>query len=174
METRDAILGRRSARSFTPEPVDEAVVRDILDQARWAPSWGNAQDWNVYVITGDALESVKSEYLRKVREGEESPTDLMMPDRDQWSERMLARMNLTRPGETFRPPPGPSIWEMYGAPCLLAFAIDDGLVPEYACFDAGLLVENICVAAHDAGLGGVFTSVAIPQEAFIAALKVDS
>ena len=161
METRDAILGRRSARSFTPEPVDESVIHDILDQARWAPSWGNAQDWNVYVITGDALESIKSEYLRKVREGEESPTDLMMPDRDQWPERMLARMNLTRPGETFRPPPGPSIWEMYGAPCLLAFAIDDGLVPEYACFDAGLLVENICLAAHDAGLATIVMAMAV-------------
>ena len=161
METRDAILGRRSARSFTPEPIDEAVIRDILDLAHWAPSWGNAQDWNVYVITGDALERVKKEYLRKMRDGEESPTDFTMPSRDQWPERMLARMNLTRPGETFRPPPGPSIWEMYGAPCMIVLAIDDGIVPEYACFDAGLLVENICLAAHDVGLATVIMAVGV-------------
>ena len=115
----------------------------------------------MYVITGDALQRVKTEYLRRIREGEESPTDLKMPSRDQWPARMLARMNLTRPGETFRPPPGPSIWEMYGAPCLLAFAIDDGLVPEYACLDAGLLVENICLAAHDAGLATVIMAVSV-------------
>jgi nitroreductase len=70
-------------------------------------------------------------------------------------------MNLTGPGETFRPPPGPSIWEMYGAPCLIAFAIDDGLASEYACFDAGALVENVCLVAHDMGLATVIMAVAV-------------
>ena len=110
METKNAILGRRSVRSFLPQPIDEQVLRAVLDQGRWAPSWGNSQAWNVYVIQDGALASVKAEYVRRIREGEESPTDLEMPSRDQWPERMLARMNLTRPGETFRPPPGPSIW----------------------------------------------------------------
>lgn len=161
METRDAILGRRSVRAFLPEPVSDEEIRAILDEARWAPSWGNSQEWNIYVLTGDALERVKAEYVRRIREGEESPTDLQMPPREQWPERMLARMNLTHPGETFRPPPGPSIWEMYGAPCLLVFAIDDGLVSEYACFDAGLLVENVCLAAHDAGLATVIMAMGV-------------
>lgn len=161
METKNAILGRRSVRAFLPEPVDEEVIRTILDEARWAPSWGNSQEWNVYVITGDALKRVKAEYVRRVREGEKPSPDLEMPSREQWPERMLARMNLTRPGETFRPPPGPSVWEMYGAPCLLAFAIDDGLVPTYACLDTGLLVENICLAAHDAGLATVIMAMSV-------------
>ena len=161
METRNAILGRRSIRSFLPQPIGDDVIRNILDQARWAPSWGNSQGWNVYVITGEPLQRVKAEYMRMIREGEASPTDLEMPSRDQWPERVLARMNLTRPGETFRPPPGPSIWEMYGAPCLLAFAIDEGFLPEYACFDTGLLVENVCLAAHDAGLGTVIMAMGV-------------
>ena len=161
METRDAILGRKSTRAFLPDAIDEGVIRGILDDARWAPSWGNSQDCSVYVITGDALEQVKAEYLRRIREGEESPTDFPMPVRDQWPPHMLERMNITKPGETFRPPSGPSIWEMYGAPCLLAIAIDDGLVPEYACFDAGALAENICLAAHDAGLASVIMAVAV-------------
>lgn len=161
MDITAAILGRRSIRAFSPEPVDEQVVSSVLDDARWAPSWGNAQDWNVWAVTGDALERIKTAYTRRIQEGGPSITDLEMPTREQWPERMLARMNLTRPGETFRPPPGPSIWEMYGAPCLLLFAIDDGLVPEYACFDAGLLVENVCLAAHAAGLGTVIMAMAV-------------
>lgn len=161
METKSAILGRRSVRAFSPEPVDEQTVRAILDQARWAPSWGNAQDWNVYVVTGDALARVKAEYVSMIREGTESPTDLEMPTRQQWPERILARMNLTPPGETFRPPPGPSIWEIYGAPCLVVLAIDGSFVAEYACFDAGLFAENLCLAAHDAGLATVIMAVAV-------------
>jgi nitroreductase len=161
METRDAILGRKSTRAFLPDAIDEGVIRTILDEARWAPSWGNSQDCSIYVITGDALKSVKAEYVRRIREGEESPTDFPMPFREQWPAYMQERMNLTKPGETFRPPPGPSIWEMYGAPCLLAFAVDDGLASEYACFDAGALVENVCIAAHDVGLATVIMAVAV-------------
>lgn len=161
METKSAILGRRSTRAFLPDAIHENVIRDILETARWAPSWGNAQDWNVYVLTGEPLERVKAEYLRKIREGEDEPTDLTMPARDRWPEHILARMNLTRPGDTFRPPPGPSIFEMYGAPCLLVFAIDDALVPEYACFDAGLLAENVCLAAEDVGLSSVIMAVSV-------------
>ncbi|MDR3687450.1 MAG: nitroreductase [Coriobacteriia bacterium] len=161
METKNAILGRRSIRSFLPRPIEADVIRTVLDEARWAPSWGNSQAWSVYVITGDALSLVKAAYMSKIREGDEAPTDLEMPSRNQWPEHVLARMNLTRPGETFQPPPGPSIWEMYGAPCLLVFAVDRGLVPHYATFDAGLLVENVCLAAFDAGLGTVIMAMGV-------------
>jgi nitroreductase len=50
---------------------------------------------------------------------------------------------------------------MYGAPCLLVFAIDDGLVENYACFDAGLLAENVCLAAYDAGLGTIVMAMGV-------------
>jgi nitroreductase len=48
---------------------------------------------------------------------------------------------------------GPRAWEAWGAPTLLLFSIDERLQPEYACFDAGLLVQSVCLAAHDKGLG---------------------
>lgn len=161
METSSAMRGRRSIRAFLPEAPPAETIRAVLDDARWAPSWGNSQAWNVYVITGAALERVKTAYVEKSREGEAVPTDFEMPAREQWPERVLVRMNLTRPGETWRPPPGPTIWEMYGAPYLLVFAVDEGLLPHYACFDTGLLVENVCLAAHDRGLGTVVMAVAV-------------
>jgi nitroreductase len=161
METSEAMRGRRSVRTFLPQAPPEKTVRDILDAARWAPSWGNSQAWNVWVVTGSALERVKAGFLQKSREGAVSASDLEMPARNQWPKRILARMNLTRPGATWTPPPGPSIWEIYGAPYLLVFAIDDGLVPTYACLDTGLLIENVCLAAHDRGLATVIMAMAV-------------
>jgi nitroreductase len=161
METSKAMRDRRSVRAFLSDELPEGAVREILDAARWAPSWGNSQAWNVYAITGTALDRVKAAYVEKSDEGATSAPDLQMPARDQWPEHVLARMNLTRPGETWRPPPGPSIWEMYGAPCLLLFAIDEGLVPAYACLDTGLLIENVCLAASDRGLATVIMAMAV-------------
>jgi nitroreductase len=54
---------------------------------------------------------------------------------------------------------------MYGAPYLLVFAIDDGLVPAYACLDTGLLIENVCLAAHDRGLATVIMAMAVRHPA---------
>lgn len=50
MELRDAILGRRSVRSFRPDPVPDWLVEELLGLARWVPSAGNLQDWFVYVV----------------------------------------------------------------------------------------------------------------------------
>ena len=43
MELKEAIYTRRSVRDFTPEPVDEKAIRDLIDAAVAAPSAVNAQ-----------------------------------------------------------------------------------------------------------------------------------
>lgn len=40
---QDALVNRRSIRNFSSKPVSEETIRDIVKDARWAPSWANAQ-----------------------------------------------------------------------------------------------------------------------------------
>jgi nitroreductase len=47
----EAILSRRSIRRYTPQPVPEAVVKQLLEAAMSAPSAGNEQPWQFVVIT---------------------------------------------------------------------------------------------------------------------------
>ncbi|MBM3730936.1 MAG: NADH dehydrogenase FAD-containing subunit, partial [Actinobacteria bacterium] len=47
METRNALRATASVRAFAAKTVDDAVVYDILDDARFAPSGGNRQPWRV-------------------------------------------------------------------------------------------------------------------------------
>ena len=44
----DVVRQRRSVRAFQPLPVEEPLVRKILEAARWAPSGGNCQPWHFY------------------------------------------------------------------------------------------------------------------------------
>ena len=46
METRDAILQRRSIRKFLAKSVPEETIKEIIADALWAPSWGNTQPWD--------------------------------------------------------------------------------------------------------------------------------
>ena len=50
MEALDAIMTRRSTRSYKPDPVEEEKIRQILEAGRQAPSGGNNQTSHFFVI----------------------------------------------------------------------------------------------------------------------------
>ncbi len=60
MNVGEAIERRISVRAFRPDPVDGAVVREILERARRAPSGGNLQPWRVYALAGEPLVRFKA------------------------------------------------------------------------------------------------------------------
>jgi nitroreductase len=51
MEVFEAIKGRRSCRSFLPDPIPDNDVEKVLDAGNWAPSPLNGQPWEFIVIT---------------------------------------------------------------------------------------------------------------------------
>ena len=46
----DTIKSRRSIRKFSPLPVEDSIIRDILEAGQWAPSGLNNQPWRFVVI----------------------------------------------------------------------------------------------------------------------------
>ena len=55
MNIRDAIYTRRSTRDFTAEPVDEKIIRELVDAAVQAPSAVNQQPCSFCVVRDKAL-----------------------------------------------------------------------------------------------------------------------
>jgi nitroreductase len=55
MNVSDAINTRLTARAFLDKPVDGALVRQILETAKRAPSGGNLQPWRVWVLGGEEM-----------------------------------------------------------------------------------------------------------------------
>lgn len=43
MTVKECILGRRSIRKFSDKAVDDAVLREIVEEASYAPSWKHTQ-----------------------------------------------------------------------------------------------------------------------------------
>ena len=50
MDVYRCIRSRLTVRNFKPDPVPEAVIRQMLHAARWSPSARNRQPWNFIVI----------------------------------------------------------------------------------------------------------------------------
>jgi nitroreductase len=53
MDVFECIRSRRSVRSFQDRPVDDEILRQVLDAARRAPSANNRQNWK-FVVVRDA------------------------------------------------------------------------------------------------------------------------
>jgi nitroreductase len=50
MDAIEAIMKRRSIRSYQPKPIPEADLKIILEAGRQAPSAANRQPWHVVVV----------------------------------------------------------------------------------------------------------------------------
>jgi nitroreductase len=59
MEVEEAIRTRRTHKAYRPEPVDRAVLEEILDLARWAPNHNLTNPWRLRVVGPQTLERLK-------------------------------------------------------------------------------------------------------------------
>jgi nitroreductase len=50
MEIMKAIRERRSIREYKPDPVSDEDLSEVLEAARWAPSWANTQCWKFIIV----------------------------------------------------------------------------------------------------------------------------
>jgi len=165
MTLEQALRGRRSIRKYQPRPVDDALLRQLLDEARWSPSWANTQPWTIWVVRGETLARLRAKL--QVRTQSEAPgaPDLTMPARDAWPEEMRERTARLRSAIAASPttpaPAGSS--DFFGAPCVVFVAIDERVPAQYQCFDVGLWVQSLCLAAHEHGLGTCIMAMAVRQ-----------
>ena len=161
-DLENSIRGRRSIRKFKSDKVAEETIRDLLDQARWAPSWGNTQPWQVIVVSGEVLEKFKKANQKRLLEGVMPNPDIKMPQvwPDELKKRymgiassMFSALNIAREDKQARFQFTADLFGLFDAPCLILFCIDKSLSVEYACFDIGLFLQTFCLAAHGRGLG---------------------
>jgi nitroreductase len=171
VELNEALRGTGAVREFTDRAVDDAVLARVLDTARFAPSGGNAQAWRVVVVKDPTKRRrLRDSYLAGSRDYLALSVAGLRPwaptnDRDAEA-RVLATENAAAPGgfaEKFNE-----------APVLLALFAD---LSQLAAVDRDLgrytfaggasiypFAWSILLAAHDEGLGGVITTIAIRDE----------
>jgi len=127
MELSEAILYRRSVRKFTDYYVTDEEIRDVIDAAHNAPSWANTQVWEFIVVRErELIAAVTDTY---------SPTN---PARTCSSEASAVVVACARTGVS---------------------GCKEGRertkFREWFMFDLGLAVQNLCLKAHEIGLGTV-------------------
>jgi nitroreductase len=158
MNVSEALKARISVRAFTAEPVSEAVLREILDVARYAPSGGNLQPWRVIAVAGAERDAVVA--LAKANlpgdEGERLvyPANLWEPYRTRRykvGEDMYALLGIGRDNKPARLIHLARNFEFFGAPVGLFFVIDKAMGHgQWA--HLGMFIQSVALAALERGV----------------------
>ncbi len=158
----DAIRSRFSCRAFAPRPVDEAVLRQLLEVASRSPSGGNLQPWVVHVLLGDSMAKFRA-MLEPLLVGNPMggkaeyhvyPPSLGEPYRTrrfQVGEDMFRTIGVVRDDRPGRVRQFLRNYDFFGAPAALFFLVDRQMgPPQWA--DIGMLMQSLMLLAREQGL----------------------
>ena len=74
----EVVRTRRSVRTYKPDPIDDDMIRKVIEAGKWAPSGNNTQPFEIVVIRDPHLMEEVSGILKKVH-GSKSKQDFGAP-----------------------------------------------------------------------------------------------
>lgn len=134
MEALECIKTRRSVRKFTEQPVDRALLEQVVAAAAYAPSWKNTQIARYTVVTDSQ---------KKQRLADECMMDFSFNQKTSSHAPALVVVTAIT---------GRSGYERDGS-----FSTSQGT--HWQSFDAGVAAQTFCLAAHALGLGTVIMGI---------------
>jgi nitroreductase len=170
MDLNEAIQGRRSIRAFLPDPVPRETMRKIIELARWAPSWGNTQPWEVVVADGEKARELARLFeeagraLTNPHPDIEMPIKFSQPYKDRYMDLgrdLLTFMGIDRSDKAARLEHYMNMYKLFGAPACIYLRIDQELNVPYSCLDLGSFGTTLCYAALQEGLGTIYLAAAM-------------
>ena len=57
MDVSEAVDSRLSVREFLKDPVDDQLIKELLEKSARSASGGNLQPWKFYVINNETMDS---------------------------------------------------------------------------------------------------------------------
>jgi len=163
MDAIECIKTRMSIRKFKPDPVPVGTLMNVIDTAKWSPSYKNSQPWEIVIVSGQKKEELTKLLIELLEQNKKSCPDL--PEPGAWPpviDARIAELIKKRSELTGKDLNNPEVrrkskianFRFYGAPHGI-FLFQDSSLPLWSLFDIGLFAQNFMLAAHANGLGTV-------------------
>ena len=162
VSVREAILSRKSVRSFLKKKVSLKIVKELLYYASLSPSGSNTQPWNVYVLTGKSLKKFTAESKKEFIENSKKLSLERLNYMKKYREPYLSRrrkvgwdlyqiLNIKKGDFEKTKSFHSENYNFFGAPVGLIFSIEKDL-GWMSWLDYGMFIQNICLLARNYGL----------------------
>ena len=159
MNVVDAVNARISVRQFTPEPVDDALLRGLVSDAARAPSGGNVQPWRIYAVNCEGMSGLRAHLATQPPidepEYEIYPSPLSEPyrtNRVALGEQMYATIGIPREDKAGRQRQFAHNNDFFGAPAAIFCYVDRQMEPPQWS-DLGMYLQTFMLLAVERGLG---------------------
>ena len=163
MDAIECIRQRRSIRKFQTTAVPKNDLMELIDIAKWSPSYKNSQPWEVVIVSGAKKSALSTMMLELIDAGAEPSPDIPAPT--SWPEKEEANINYLmqkRKELTGMDLSDPKViirlkkanFKFYDAPHAIYLFQEASLSP-WALFDLGLFAQSLMLAAHAKGLATV-------------------
>ena len=173
MEFDQVVMGRRSIRGYTPEPVPRQLIEEIIALAMRSPSSMNSQPWHFYVVTGEPLDRIRAGNTERMVAGVPQSREFRTGQAFAGAHRerqvgvakqLFAAMGIERDDKDRRQDWVLRGFRQFDAPVCVIIAYDravDG--SDDTPFDCGAVATTLVNAAWSRGLGTVINSQGIMQ-----------
>lgn len=161
---KDTTRVRRSIRGFLDKPVPESVIREILEDAQYAPSNCNTQPWNTHVVCGEKLKQLSRILHAKNDAGQFTP-DFSFDQKDfygEYKERNDAlgkayyeAMNVMREDKEGRRRAGAMNYSFFNAPQAAFLFMPSFGDNVRVAGDMGMYGQTLLLSLAARGLGGI-------------------
>ena len=121
------IKDRRSIRRFEKRDVPDELLTKLYEAVRWAPSWANTQCWELVVVRNPETKKVLADTLTPKNPGIPAVKNAPVVAA------LCAKLKTSG---------------YYKGQILTKFG-------DWFMYDLGLATQNLCLAAHELGLGSV-------------------
>lgn len=178
MEFQTLLATRRSIRGYKTDAVPQALMAEIIELAKRAPSSMNTQPWHFHVVTGEPLERIREGNTERMMAGNAPDREIKTADHGYQGvhrERQIGiavqlfeAMGIERHDKERR-----MDWVMRGfrqfdAPVSVVVTIDQDLAEDtIAHFDVGAATYGLVLAAAEKGLGSVINGQGIMQSSVV-------
>lgn len=163
MDIVDAIKMRKSIRGYKSDPVPQEILKEILRIANYAPSAMNTQPWKFYALTGKVLEDIKSANIEMLNSGKAPSPEHAAVERTfegeyrrrqvELAKQIFSVMGIEREDKEKRKEWMERGFRFFDAPCAIIICVDKSLGDKGPLIDVGTVLQNICLAALNYGLG---------------------
>lgn len=153
---------RHSCRAFLETQVPQGTISQMLLDAGRAPSWCNAQPWQVTVTSGAATERFRTAMLTAFDTGAPAP-DVPFPDsysgahlqrRRACGFQLYEAVGIGRGDRDGRTAQMRENYNLFGAPHVAVITCPKELGP-YGMLDCGGFITAFCLSAQSLGIGTV-------------------
>lgn len=158
MDVKSAVLQRTSIRAYSSIPVDNQVIKELLETASRAASGGNIQPWKIFVINNKTMIDFL-DFQEKWEEPETPaydiyPAKLKEPyrtSRFELGEQMYKLLGIARDDKESRIRQVMENFKFFGAPCAFFCFVDRQMGPPQWS-DLGMFLQTFMLLAKEAGL----------------------